>query len=524
MNNSLRWPALAFLLCFFLSSCDDDEVQPPDTTSPEITISDFGEYVKGTFPITVSATDNDVISSIKLSINGTSVATSENGTLDYSWDTKTMDEGMSKIKIEVSDQTGNTAVKDIDVRVMNYFFSFTSGAGYTSSSNADYVYLSDYEGNVLGVADLKVEGEQKMETPDGYAYGTPVAINFYSYIDNSSVYIASYLDFLPGSYHLDKPFPRTNPTVVGQHNVVLTGHDRSMPVGLSGRYLWGASWFDMEGTYHAGMISETSDLFVSIVDESSQSNKPKYGYIESVAVGGTSEFAFDELTEMNQQTYSLDFQATFVKGDTWLPNENIRYVGLARTSGYNTSELSLFYPTDLFDEYDFSYRLDVDNISYKGSYDAAAPKSTLELLQVDIAELSFVDQTLDLQFSGTCDIVGLSGYKRFEYEGENRLFVNNVYCPGNLPVSFKVATPPSSFAFSENLPLVDELIFDLIVFEELGNEDGYENLKVKLLNKSGVIAEYRTKSFYIDADGKKAGDSGDIHSIIADRKMEDFIH
>ena len=524
MKISLRWPSLAFLLSFFFSACDDEKVTPPDTAAPEITINEFGEFVKGTIPVTISATDNIEIASIALSINGTEVATSQAGELNYSWDTKTLEDGIAKLQVSVADKSGNEAVKDIDVNIMNYFFRFNVGSGYAASDDSYHLYISDYDGNILGTIDLETEGEIKVPTPDNYVFGSPVALNSYA-TTGKSVAVISILDCFPGNYNVNRSSTGSAVTIVGEHDIKLTGveeYERPM-LRISGRNIPNSTQDNpVDGGYQAKLTSETSDLFFSLVDAGYQATlKPRFAYLESASVGEVSEFALETLTEPNQKNYSLGFTANSVLAITYATLENNQRLKLFHHSQLDAADaFNMYYPGDLFDQYRFFYNMHVGDLEYTSQYDAAVPNPTLDFLTIEMTESSYVNGELNLQYTGTCDNVVASGFKIFQNSGQNAYYITNVYAPGNLPVSFKIATPPENLLFSDQLPAVNELVFDLLIFEDYEDVSEYRTLIPGFLDASlWHDGGYTAKAFWNDINTKKSSFSPDNSFKINERKL-----
>jgi hypothetical protein len=114
-----------------------------DTTAPVVTISApaSGATVSGTTTISFSATDANGISSYKIKIDGTQVAT----TNSYSWATTSYANGAHTIRCEATDPSSNVGYSERSVTVSNTVVD-DGGAltdGVTANGNMDSADVSD---------------------------------------------------------------------------------------------------------------------------------------------------------------------------------------------------------------------------------------------------------------------------------------------------------------------------------------------------------------------------------------------
>jgi hypothetical protein len=93
-------------------------VQPADTTAPVVNISNPSLNAKVSTPtqsISVSATDNVGVQSLKLYIDGKLVSSGNTGSLSYNWNTKKVAAGSHTINAQAADSSGNAGSKSITV-------------------------------------------------------------------------------------------------------------------------------------------------------------------------------------------------------------------------------------------------------------------------------------------------------------------------------------------------------------------------------------------------------------------------
>ncbi len=87
-------------------------IQVADTTAPTVAISNPVSNAKVVTPnqnVSISATDNVGVKSLKLYIDGRLVSTSSTGSLSYSWNTKKTKVGSHTINAQAADAAGNSA-------------------------------------------------------------------------------------------------------------------------------------------------------------------------------------------------------------------------------------------------------------------------------------------------------------------------------------------------------------------------------------------------------------------------------
>ena len=89
----------------------------PDTTPPVVKILSpaSGSRVSGSVTVSVSATDNVALASVSLSIDGSTVATSNSGSISYKWNTRKVPSGTHTISAVARDTSGNQATTSIQV-------------------------------------------------------------------------------------------------------------------------------------------------------------------------------------------------------------------------------------------------------------------------------------------------------------------------------------------------------------------------------------------------------------------------
>lgn len=89
----------------------------PDATPPVVKILSpaSGSRVTGNVTVSVSATDNVAVASVSLSIDGSTVATSNSGSISYRWNTRKVSSGTHTISAVARDTSGNMSTASVQV-------------------------------------------------------------------------------------------------------------------------------------------------------------------------------------------------------------------------------------------------------------------------------------------------------------------------------------------------------------------------------------------------------------------------
>jgi len=146
---------------------------PADAEDPVISsitgVSDGGTS-SGTANINATATDNVGVTSFKLEIDGTEVASESDGSLAYSWDTTAEADGDFELVFTARDAAGNSATTTYDVTVDN-----SAPAGATVSG---VVYAPNGTDPVSGALVYAVDDSGASSVS---AAGDPPAEDYYAY-------------------------------------------------------------------------------------------------------------------------------------------------------------------------------------------------------------------------------------------------------------------------------------------------------------------------------------------------------
>ncbi|MCH9673421.1 MAG: S8 family serine peptidase [Gammaproteobacteria bacterium] len=103
----------------------------PDTVAPSVTIASpvDGAAVKRTVNVVVTGTDNVGVTRLVLSVNGSQVASANNSTLSYGWNTRKLAAGAYKLRSVAYDAAGNSAAQEVTVIVGSSDSTGSKGRG-----------------------------------------------------------------------------------------------------------------------------------------------------------------------------------------------------------------------------------------------------------------------------------------------------------------------------------------------------------------------------------------------------------
>lgn len=96
-----------------------NNVSGGDITNPTVSITSpsGGSSVSGTVAVTINATDNVGVSSVKFSVDGSVVGTENAAPYSFSWNTSTVAAGFHTLTATATDAAGNSGVNSIQVTV-----------------------------------------------------------------------------------------------------------------------------------------------------------------------------------------------------------------------------------------------------------------------------------------------------------------------------------------------------------------------------------------------------------------------
>lgn len=215
-----------FSVVLHLPSCSEDEPEPepePDTEQPVITIlspTDATAPLRGTITVKAEATDNTGIASVQVFLDGTLLIDASSSPVETSWDTKTVADGVHKIKVIAKDKEGNSQDLELSVTVKNIFFTFKIASDYLVDQYEGWIIVSREDGSPIDYKKMVNGVTLNFFYPDDH-----IADSKYSFtrIEHSSspgflrYFVFAYIDVRPGDYSLDE-FRFFLGSVIGLHS------------------------------------------------------------------------------------------------------------------------------------------------------------------------------------------------------------------------------------------------------------------------------------------------------------------
>lgn len=150
-----------------LSSCDDEESAPKDTSAPVVTFSSLtaNRAVWNNVDVDLAVTDNDNIKTVEVYVDGTLVKTLTTTPYEYVWDSNAVPDGNRILKVVATDMAGNKSEAQVTVVVKNTLVTIDVSNDEVINTEEyavrKFIVLSDEDGDV--VTHAEVENGKKLE-------------------------------------------------------------------------------------------------------------------------------------------------------------------------------------------------------------------------------------------------------------------------------------------------------------------------------------------------------------------------
>ena len=200
---------LLFLIVF-LVQCNDEE-SIIDEMAPEIILlSNINDStVWNNVSIILDFTDREKVDTVEIFVNGTLLSKLTSPPYEFNWDTRTVEDGLHTIKINASNQAGQSSSKEFNVNVLNTLLTIKSNNFFGQIDNYKmYAFLSDQSGKTIAINEL-VADETIIFRPDGYE-SKDFTLGL-AFIDSSIGFVNTYANVsrgtvyeLPGNYGIKK--------------------------------------------------------------------------------------------------------------------------------------------------------------------------------------------------------------------------------------------------------------------------------------------------------------------------------
>lgn len=358
MKNLFTGYFIAFTLSFILLSCkkdkeeviidDDHKASEVVFTAPE---NNDQVWNKVTFTTNVGA-DNEVEKVVFY------VADELSGEItsppfDYILDTKAYNDGPLEIKAIAHYKTGNHEEATLTVNVLNTLFTFDVPE---KSEDASVMFLSDQEGNLLGVQSLEKGTTVEFKRPDGFE-GEIFNCNII-HEDEYGIMVRTYTDV----------------EILGKEGGLAHVKSYTGPIGnakITLDVLESLEVIELTGGIHAAVqFNECTDCEIDVVLTKEPANifvskgplfeRPYYAFLKDVKAGDVINLEQDDFIPMSNKTVTITDSEYNQASITLIGNDNFSvdydyYIG--RGSGNLSDDIEVYYPEDLFEAYYTTYMM-----------------------------------------------------------------------------------------------------------------------------------------------------------------------
>jgi hypothetical protein len=224
---------LAFLSGqFFMFSCNEEEATPKDLTSPNITIISPGtsDVLKEVIQIKAEIAEPNLLK-VEVFVDAAMIGESTTNSVELTFDTKSVKDGTHILKVVATDKENNQAEATVTLEILNALAIFSVPNSYIDEFEESWIFLTDNDGNVLGVQQAENGKEITFSRPENFKDDHTFVLNefrfFYkkseSEYETTEINIMSYLDFKPGKYFLLGFENETNEqSTIGEYTLSVT--------------------------------------------------------------------------------------------------------------------------------------------------------------------------------------------------------------------------------------------------------------------------------------------------------------
>jgi hypothetical protein len=350
---------VVFLSVVFIS-CDDEE--QPDVQQPVVEVVilqngnavDLTDDLRGILNLKISASDDRKIKSVRVTMDGTIIEEIESlDIVEAEFDTRTVADGVHDIKVIVSDLTGNTSEKILQVSTANLMFSYTVPSHFIQTIQQEitnvkkWLVLSDDDGVVLEYKFMPAPGTYTFQYPLDFsdAHFNVTVVNQYTHVQSQKTDFSAetILNVSPGGY--TKSNVSTGKS--GPFDKIHIVQNAANTSGLN-------FMIDSQGAMNERSVNEQAEfeLNVSASDMYVWSNdgSPRYFYYPEIQAGETTvldyNFWYNQMIPLTTHTFSsgnFDFVSL-----VWGVTENGEELFCSLTSsGVSPSPITLYYPEEL---------------------------------------------------------------------------------------------------------------------------------------------------------------------------------
>jgi hypothetical protein len=500
-----------------LFSCKDKE--EPDTDAPGIQISTPApsSTVWRTINVQAEVTDEKTIKSIEIFIDGTSVKTLTNGTVNESVDTKSLEDGTHTLKIVAIDASGNKKEETLEFEVLNYFMKFSVGPSYVADGARMFFYISNEAGDVLGLQEVTNGEMVKFETPDNYAAGQTFVLNKFRHFKPSESSQENSLTTIQhvkaGSYNI-QGFINVLPSVAGHSMITIdgfTGWNNMLLVSGDKYSTYDYEPLDQQSVVDVSLTGNDAKIFMNL-NNNPQAN-PKYLLLEGVDVDENFDITYNELPEMTETRVDLGSEFSYPFSYTIGTQQagdynNMLFVSMHFADWfYNTLPGEVLYHTadDVFAEYIFYTSISkTGGIGLSHMITSSSAPTSFKELDANVVDYSYSEGQLNFKASGPAQVVSLfANESSFE---ENKYNYWDVILDPSVENQIKLVIP-AELRTNFDFPNVEEIEFQSASFTDYNTFENFDDYLDYTFGTAASfyeeVSEYTTKGIPLATSGRQ---------------------
>lgn len=518
----IKFSPLALLLFVFavFSGCSNDEEMGPDTENPVVTIispTDVSEPLHGVVTIKAEAADNGKIVKINVLVDATLLTSVSDSPVEFSWDTKTVTDGLHVIKIVATDGEGNRTEQTLDVQVKNSLFTFTISSGYLANSYEGWIYVSDAAGKTVALQQMNNGTTLTVDYPENHTADSKYSFTRFERSFSTGFnyfYVYSYTDVVSGNYSLkgDGYFQNAKQ---GTHTLRINNTNNLVEIYA------GAFGFDIG---YSSLLFDESGFGIDITADVRRSpanpvyyvmygeaGDALYYQVESALKNTSAEIEQADMSPMKVNVIEYEagtqLQCLLQINETPGDYRNMAVIyGLVAIA--NPNRLLIKYPDITFPEYITSITAFSDDGRNTYTKVGEVP-TTFKDIGGSLVAFSNSGNSLSVTSTGQFDYISINAEATETIAGTEYNFIMNVLAEGTSNVNVKVPEIPAELLTKFPEVAGHQFVFNSVLFAELSGveslQDFVDTRYVRNENLYVSSKELRYQTIKLDNSGGRKG-------------------
>ncbi|RAV98085.1 Ig-like domain-containing protein [Pseudochryseolinea flava] len=426
LNCSRKLAVLFIILAVVLQGCGDDT--PEQSKTPAIVLAETTKHIfsgsSAKLSFTVSAGES--IETVSVYVDDQMIDNHAfNGDKFYEviWNTKTVEDGVHKVTVKLTDKSGNVSEETFEVTVRNVLLKVIVKPHAMSTGSRAIMFISDNNGNPMVTRELVNGTEVIFENEVGYQEETFLLSVFYrGEFEMTIQLLDTFTDFRPAtiSYGDDLQAEETEGQAVPLtiSNLPFLSNEFVINGAFIKRFQKSANG-DSELKTELVFTQSKSDLFVLNTD---WVNGNAYLFKETLNVSeGQFKLNYDDFLAIEK------VKLTTPGGTNYFNSTN----GYRRIGGKPYSYFLGFYKTQendtlllpqmsegVFDYFESNTSFTIEGVRYESSIIREELPTSILLLDASITSHDFSDGNLTVNTQGSCDLLMFRGDRITTIDGK----------------------------------------------------------------------------------------------------------